>query len=72
MNMIVGLSMVFLIVHVVVALTTNYTSFYWLGKMFVELEAIQNAVIHSIPALVRSWQFNYKEERTHLKGIVHF
>jgi len=57
---------------VVVALTTNYTSFYWLGKMFVELEAIQNAVIHSIPALVRSWQFNYKEERTHLKGIVHF
>jgi hypothetical protein len=70
MSILIGLMIVFLIVHVVVALTTNYTSFYWLGKAFVELEAMQNAAIHSIPAWVRSWRFNYKEERSHLKGIV--
>jgi len=70
MNIIIGLMIAFIMVHIIVGLTTNYTSFYWVGKMFVELEAIQNSVIHSVHSWFRSWKVYYKEERSHLKGVV--
>jgi len=70
MNIFTGFLSAFFIVHVIVGITTNYTTFYWIGKFFVEAEAIQNSAIHSVPAWVRSWKGHYLDERSHLKGIV--
>lgn len=71
MTMVIGFLTVFLTVHLIIGINTNYTSFYWLGKLFIEAEAIQNSAINSVPTWYQTWKDNYQQERTQLKGILH-
>lgn len=71
MTMIIGFLTVFLTVHLIIGINTNYTSFYWIGKLFIEAEAIQNSAIRSMPAWFQTWKDNYQQERSELKGIQH-
>jgi len=70
MSIILGILIAFLLIHIVIGLTTNYSTFYWIGKSFIEVEAIQNGMIHSVPIWIASWKRNYTRERSELKGLV--
>jgi hypothetical protein len=70
MDIILGFIVCFSLIHIVIGLTTNYSTFYWIGKILIDVEAIQNGMIHSIPIWMESWKRNYVRERSELKGLV--
>lgn len=71
MTIFIGFLTVFLTFNLIVGINTNYTLFYWIGKMFIEVEAIQNSAMQSIPAWYKTWKDTYQEERKHLNGTLH-
>jgi len=49
---------------------TGYSTFFWLSKLMLVLEAFQKGIFNSIPFWIETSKKKYKEEIKELKGTI--
>jgi hypothetical protein len=70
MEMTTGIILSLTIVHLLFVFVTGYSTFFWLSKLMLVLEAFQKGIFNSIPFWIETSKKKYKEEIKELKGTI--